>query len=377
MKIQHICCNLAGSTVFPQLFDAIDAQGVEQQVFVPERRARDLCKNLPHNVPTQSALTVRASDMLFFFRKAQRTVPYMCYEVDWRGVTLVHAHTLFTDGSIARALCKRLRLPYIVTLRYSDLDVIWRYEPHLHPMGRAILRDAAGVVCLSEGARQRVREMCVPSKEREAFDRKTWVIPNGIDPAWLTGEPRKALAEPVRVGFAGLMNGRKRPLDALNAVHLADESGLGRRFVLRACGRGALEKRLAEKLREGDCCVGRVQGMEAMKAFYAGCDVLLVPSKAETFGMVYLEAMSQGVPVLDTRGQGFDGQFPEGEVGYSVKAGDVCDQADRLLAVCEGYAERSARCVAHAGEYAWPIVAGKWKALYEALEGNKPKNHEP
>ena len=377
MKIQHICCNLAGSTVFPQLFEAIDAQGVAQQVFVPERRARDLCKNLPHNVPTQSALTVRASDMLFFFRKAQRTVPYMCYEVDWRGVTLVHAHTLFTDGSIARALCKRIHLPYIVTLRYSDLDVIWRYEPHLRPMGRAILRDAAGVVCLSEGARQRVREMCVPPKEREAFDRKTWVIPNGIDPAWLTGEPRKALAEPVRVGFAGLMNGRKRPLDALNAVHLADESGLGRRFVLRACGRGALEKRLAEKLREGDCCVGRVQGMEAMKAFYAGCDVLLVPSKAETFGMVYLEAMSQGVPVLYTRGQGFDGQFPEGEVGYSVKAGDVCDQADRLLAVCEGYAERSARCVAHAGEYAWPIVAGKWKALYEALEGNKPKNHEP
>ena len=38
MKIQHICCNLAGSTVFPQLFEALDAQGVAQQVFVPERR---------------------------------------------------------------------------------------------------------------------------------------------------------------------------------------------------------------------------------------------------------------------------------------------------------------------------------------------------
>ena len=28
MKLLHICCNLAGSTVFPQLFEALDAQGL-------------------------------------------------------------------------------------------------------------------------------------------------------------------------------------------------------------------------------------------------------------------------------------------------------------------------------------------------------------
>ena len=367
MSLLHICCNLAGSTVFPQLFEALAAQGISQQVFVPEKRPENMGKNLPRGVPTHCALTVKKSDALLFFRKAQRSVPEIERTVDLSGVTLVHAHTLFTDGSIAHALCRRHGLPYIVTLRYSDIEAIWRYEPHLHPLGRRILRDAAGIVCLSEGARARVREMCIPPKEREAFDRKAHVIPNGIDPAWLTGAPRTSLPQTVRVGFAGLMNGRKRPLDALDAVHRADDLAQGRRFVLRACGSGALEERLSEQLREGDCCVGRVQGMQAMKAFYAGCDVLLVPSTAETFGMVYLEAMSQGVPVLYTRGQGFDGQFPEGEVGYPVKAGDVAGQAQRLIEVCEGYAERSARCVAHARDYAWPIVAGKWKTLYDAI----------
>ena len=367
MSLLHICCNLAGSTVFPQLFEALAAQGVSQQVFVPEKRPEDMGKNLPRGVPTHCALTVKKSDALLFFRKAQRSVPEIERTVDLSGVTLVHAHTLFTYGSIAHALCRRHGLPYIVTLRYSDIEAIWRYEPHLHPLGRRILRDAAGIVCLSEGARARVREMCIPPKEREAFDRKAHVIPNGIDPAWLTGAPRTALPQTVRVGFAGLMNGRKRPLDTLDAVHRADDLAQGRRFVLRACGSGALEERLSAQLREGDCCVGRVQGMQAMKAFYAGCDVLLVPSTAETFGMVYLEAMSQGVPVLYTRGQGFDGQFPEGEVGYPVKAGDVAGQAQRLIEVCEGYAERSARCVAHAKDYAWPIVAGKWKTLYDAI----------
>lgn len=47
MNVLHICCNLAGSTVFPQLFEALDAQGIEQIVFVPEKRAADLNKNEP------------------------------------------------------------------------------------------------------------------------------------------------------------------------------------------------------------------------------------------------------------------------------------------------------------------------------------------
>lgn len=74
MSVLHICCNLAGSTVFPQLFEALDAQGIEQIVFVPEKRAADLNKNEPRGVKTVRAMTVKQSDALFFFRKAQRSV---------------------------------------------------------------------------------------------------------------------------------------------------------------------------------------------------------------------------------------------------------------------------------------------------------------
>ena len=104
MSLLHICCNLAGSTVFPQLFEALAAQGISQQVFVPEKRPEDMGKNLPRGVPTHCALTVKKSDALLFFRKAQRSVPEIERTVDLSGVTLVHAHTLFTDGSIAHAL---------------------------------------------------------------------------------------------------------------------------------------------------------------------------------------------------------------------------------------------------------------------------------
>ena len=353
----HICCNLAGSTVFPQLFEALKDKGLEQTVFVPEKHRSNIGRNEPQGVKTHYAMTVKRTDALFFFRKAQRSVPAIEKTVDLSRVRLIHAHTLFTDGSIAHALYKKHRIPYVVTLRYSDIEAIWRYEPHLRPMARRILMDSAKVVFLSDAAKEKVFTQWLNMREQPVVAAKTAVIPNGIRPEWLTGEAREAHETPLRVGFAGRMNKRKRPLDALAAAHQAGG-------VLRACGDGPLRDELIAKLNMGDEYLGVAKGMDAMKRFYAQCDVLLVPSSAETFGMVYLEAMSQGVPVLYTRGQGFDGQFPEGEVGFSVLCGDAAQQAQALAAIQTDYAARSARCVEHARAYAWPLIAEKWMELY-------------
>lgn len=361
--ILHICCNLAGSTVFPQMFEALRDEGLEQTVFVPEKRKRDVGKNQPEGVVTHVELTVKRTDALFFSNKAKRSVPAIENSVDLSRVTKMHAHTLFTDGSIALALHKKYNIPYIVTLRYSDIEAIWKYEPHLHAMAREILRRAHKVVFLSGTARDKVLSKWLHGKDRALMEQKTAVIPNGIAPEWLDGETREGFESPLRVGFAGKMVKRKRPQDALEAVHAANAAGTP--CVLRAVGEGKLMNDLVAGLDEGDAYLGVANGMEAMKRFYAGVDVLLVPSSAETFGMVYLEAMSQGVPVLYTRGQGFDGQFPEGEVGYSVICGNVKQQSQMIAEITKDYAQRSARCIEHAKEYAWPIIAKKWMQLYQ------------
>ena len=362
--ILHICCNLAGSTVFPQMFEALRDEGLEQTVFVPEKRRKDLGKNEPQGVETYAALTVKKSDAIFFSRKAKRSVPVIENGINLSRVKLIHAHTLFTDGSIALALHEKYNIPYVVTLRYSDIEAIWKYEPHLHAMARRILRAAQRVVFLSNAAKEKVLSKWLSKRERAMIEPKTAVIPNGIASEWLDGEAREGCESPLRVGFAGKMNKRKRPLDALAAVHKAKE--MGTPCVLCAVGEGKLMDELVAGLDEGDAYLGVASGMDAMKRFYADVDVLLVPSSAETFGMVYLEAMSQGVPVLYTRGQGFDGQFEEGEVGYSVVCGDVKQQAQMLCKMADDHAARSARCKELAKGYAWPIVAKKWTELYQS-----------
>lgn len=361
--ILHICCNLAGSTVFPQLFEALNEQGISQQVFVPEKHASNMGKNRPCGVPIIQKLTVKQSDALLFFRKAQRSVPVIRRELQLENCRLIHAHTLFTDGSIAQALSKETGIPYGVTLRYSDTEVLWRL-PWLRPLARSVLRNASFAVFLGESVRERVLAQWVTGEEREELRKKSLVIPNGISPEWLDGRARSACAEPVRVGFAGKLIDRKQPLQAIQAVHLADERG-PKNFIWKGCGDGPMKAKVLSALRPNDELVGSLHGISAMKSFYESIDVLLVPSSAETFGMVYLEAMSRGVPVLYTRGQGFDGLYPEGSIGFPVTCGRTEEMADKLGVIASGdYRAMSGRCIDAAAACAWPVVAQRWKDLY-------------
>ena len=359
--ILHICCNLAGSTVFPQLFTALRDIGLPQTVFVPEKRRADMGRNHPEGVPTLQRLTVRRSDALFFFRKAQRSVKAIRSEINLTDVKLIHAHTLFTDGSIAAKLSRETGIPYGVTLRYSDTEVIWPKEPHLRGLGRRVLREASFVVFLSEKGKEKVLGGWVSAEERTALEKKCVVIPNGIQPEWLDGTARSAPGNPLRVGFAGRLNGRKRPLDSLEAAHAANDA---LSCVWIGCGAGPLEERVRAGMAAGDEWRGALSGMTEMKRFYRDIDVLLVPSQAETVGMVYLEAMSQGVPVLYTKGQGFDGQLPEGQAGFAVPCGDVPAMKDAILRIAEDYAGFSERSVRAAQRFSWPLIAERWRACY-------------
>jgi glycosyltransferase involved in cell wall biosynthesis len=114
--------------------------------------------------------------------------------------------------------------------------------------------------------------------------------------------------------------------------------------------------------------VGKLEGAQAMRDFYDGCHLFLLPSRAETFGMVYLEAMSRGLPVLYTRGQGFDGQFAEGEAGFAVSPDDPADIVRAALSALEHYGERSARCIGLAASLQWDKMAERMAELYRSID---------
>jgi D-inositol-3-phosphate glycosyltransferase len=73
----------------------------------------------------------------------------------------------------------------------------------------------------------------------------------------------------------------------------------------------------------------------ALLRLYQQASVFALPSDEEGFGMVLLEAMACGVPVVSTRSGGPDGIITDAEDGFLVQRGDAAAMAARLGQVLE------------------------------------------
>jgi len=99
-------------------------------------------------------------------------------------------------------------------------------------------------------------------------------------------------------------------------------------------------------------------------------DALVLPSVAEAFGLVLVEAMACGLPVIACRAHGPAAIVAEGRTGWLVPPDDEEALVDALLAAARDPEERRARgerAHAESRRYAWPVVAPRFAALYEEL----------
>ena len=92
-----------------------------------------------------------------------------------------------------------------------------------------------------------------------------------------------------------------------------------------------------------------------------------MPSKYETFGLVYIEAMSQGIPVVYSSGQGIDGFFKDGEVGYSVSANNLEEYHNKIQLIIDNYDQISLNCTEKAKEFSWFDISIIYLKLYEQI----------
>jgi glycosyltransferase involved in cell wall biosynthesis len=177
-----------------------------------------------------------------------------------------------------------------------------------------------------------------------------------------------ATPEDFVVLFAGKLEARKRPLDALRAV-----AALGANAVLAVAGSGPLDHELrthAESRGVRTASLGFVN-QSRLGEVYAAADCLVLPSDAnESWGLVVNEAMATGLPavVSDHVGCGPD-LVIAGETGEVHRTGDVGD----LVLALERVRARGGRtamaeaCRARIARYAYPAASTGLVAACQAL----------
>lgn len=254
-----------------------------------------------------------------------------------RGSDLVHAHWL-PAGAVALAT----RKPYLVHLHGSDVELA-RRAPRL---ARAILRRAAAVVCVSSALAEDARRLGAD---------EVVVLPNGVELPPQVGEE----ADPPEVLFAGRLSREKGVLELVEAA---------RGMNLVVAGDGPLRDRVQEAR-------GFVPPQELAK-LYARAAVVVCPSLREGFGVVCVEAMAHGRPVVASAVGGLLDLVEDGETGLLVPPGDVealRAAIERLLGDPElrrrlGDAGRRRA----AERFSWDTVTRETLELYARYAGKNP-----
>ncbi len=125
-----------------------------------------------------------------------------------------------------------------------------------------------------------------------------------------------------------------------------------------------------------ELCMGEMvlflgkRGQDTLPYYYSAAEVLVMPSHYESFGMVALEAMACGTPVIasDVGGLGFLVQ--DGETGFTIPDGDsdlLCEKLSLLLTDANLRHQMGSRAAEVAQSYRWDKIARQIISVYEEV----------
>ncbi len=279
------------------------------------------------------------------------------------GFDIVHCHGMFWP-EISYWAIRHSSARNLVTFLTAGFRIHTRGSHLFQRLFRGHLARIHGRIAISNRARQAI-EPYVPGEWR--------IIPCGIDLERFRpglGRPRSYESGRPIVLFLSRLDSRKGITVMLHAMPHVLRSVP--RALLIVAGSGPMDRtarNLALRLGIENSVrfVGRVSATE-LPAHYANCDVYCSPALGgETLGIVLLEAMASGAPVVASRIPGYDETVRDGVDGLLCPTGDPESLARNILAVLTD-TELAGRLrtagLARAREYAWPTIAQRTLELY-------------
>ena len=291
---------------------------------------------------------------------------------------IIHSH-YWISGLSGADLADRWRRPH-VAMFHTLGEVKNRHfraarEPRVRIDGeRAVVRRADRLVCATPHERDFLATLYGAAPARVA------VVPAGVDLVRFRPDPegraRARLGLPE--GPLALFVGRLEPLKgadiAIRALATLEDD-MDPPATLLVVGGAAAEhaplRDLAGSLGVGD----RVRFVDAVARevlpdYYRAADVCLVPSYYESFGLVAVEALACGTPVIATRVGGLQYTVRDGQSGYLVSwrcPEPFAERLETLLANPDLRRRFGVAARASVERFGWPRVAGEITAVYEEV----------
>lgn len=370
MKMLHINSYYSTSEFYKNLYNEQINKNIDLDVYVPVNTK--LTSEFDYGKYTNISKCYNKIDRLFFHVKHHKIYKDINKKYNINDYSMIHAHSLFSNGYIAMKLKEKYNIPYVVAVRNTDVNLFFKRMIHLRKIGVKILRNADRIIFLSEAYKNQVLNTYLLENIREEICSKISIIPNGIDDFWfenISNARKSKLDKKIRFIQVGDINKNKNILTTVKALKLLESEGYT--VSLDLVGK-IKDKKIYNEIKNINFVnyLGYKNKIELIK-LYRKNDIFILPSINETFGLVYAEAMSQGLPVIYSKEQGFDRQFEEGEVGYNVDCFNEVEIKEKINDIILNYTEVSSMCIKNASKFKWEILNKKYKKLYEELSINQ------
>lgn len=373
MNVLEIACGFSYSNVYKNLFYELHNKDININVYVPQHIDSNIealnTKDYPYNI--HSNKIIKPLDKYIYFTKISKMRKDIETKFEISEIEVIHAHSLFSDGGVAYELYKKYKIPYIVAVRSTDVNQYFKKAKQLKPYVMQILKYSSSIVFLSESYRDNVIKTYVKNYLVDDIMKKSIIIPNGISSFWLNNIYTDKLPfdfgkEVFELIFVGQITKRKN-IESVIRASTELSSKTGKKVNLKIIGDIKDQKYFDHLASVSEFDYKGYCKPEELINYYRSSDLFVMPSINETFGLVYVEAMSQGLPVIYTRGQGFDGQFKEGDVGFAVNPYNIKELFDKIICAFENYDEISRRCISNSTVFDWKIISDDYINLYKSI----------
>jgi len=253
---------------------------------------------------------------------------------------VVHSHSALWGGVAAGQICREWGRTHVVTEHSTGFAKRY-YAPWMEPYIRRTFQGADALLAVSESLGALIRPY--------AGERPIQVVPNMVDTAFfgLPAAPRPRPPRASRRRFRFFALARLVPQKALDVLIRAFAAAFrgDPDAALEIGGQGEQQGSLqrligTENVQHQVKLVGPLS-REGVRAALHQSDAFALGSHVETFGVVFIEAMATGLPVVATRCGGPE-EFVTPQVGLLVAPGDAAALAGAL---------RSVRARSRAGAY--------------------------
>ncbi|MCK4799024.1 MAG: glycosyltransferase family 4 protein [Spirochaetes bacterium] len=365
-----MCSDYSGTPLYEKMVSQIDNESYQQIVYVPTRIKEFINKykneellNVEYHYPYILNLYTRIN----YLHKVKKIYKNIEDLISMKEVGLIHAHFLFSDGGVAYKLNKNYNIDYIVAVRDTDVNIFFKYLLYIKRYGIEILNKAKKIIFISPAYKEFVINNIIPKDKRKEIEEKSLIIPNGVDKFWLNNRQfKKVDKKNFNLIFIGQFIKRKNIYTSIKVSKKLKKMGYNVNFTI--IGMGKLERKIKEisyKINDIIQIHNHINDPKELLSMYRKSDIFIMPSFRETFGLSYIEAMSQGLPVIYSKGQGIDGYFNDGEIGFAVEPKNVDEIVNKILIINSNYNEISKNCYNRSAFFSWKRIIEEYIKLYK------------